>query len=161
LRAPQEPQSKGFFHWPPTPLLMDSYPIFPMVALSHTCDLEMVAKFLWPGNGDRKMALMPLNLRLEAPDGSFQEEYRIQGADIEVRTGPPSVEFDSTDDGSRDEWHRVSAEQLSAHVHGNTVVAQWLRHRIGWRRLVLACTEPRTLETFGVSTNSHHNSHWA
>ncbi len=62
------------------------------------------------------MALMPVNLRVEAPDGSFQEEYRIHGGDIE-----------------------------------------WLRHRIGWRRLVLACTDQHTLETFGVSANSDRN----
>ena len=78
------------------------------------------------------MALMPVNLRVEAPDGSFQEEYRIHDGDIEVRTRPQYFEFDSPDQyQSDDEWHPLTAEQLSAHVQGNTVLAQWLRHRIG------------------------------
>jgi uncharacterized Rossmann fold enzyme len=105
---------------------------------------------------------MPVNLRIETADGSCQEEYRIHGRDIEVRSCSQPMEFDVPDQyQSDDEWHRMTAEQLSAHVQANTVLAQWLRHRIGWRRLVVACTDPQTLETFGVSGNSSDNNYYA
>jgi hypothetical protein len=35
--------------------------------------------------------------------------------------------------------HRLTPQQLSTHVERNTVVAQWLERRLGWRRLLQAC----------------------
>jgi hypothetical protein len=100
------------------------------------------------------MALMPVNLRLEATDGSGIEEYRIQEGDIEVRRVQRSVGSSQSEYGrSDDDWQRLTARQLATHVQGNTVVAQWLRHRIGWRRLLLACTDQQTLRNFGIEDN--------
>jgi hypothetical protein len=99
------------------------------------------------------MALMPVNLRLEAADGSECEEYRIQDGDIEVRTVRRSGEYGASPRGQfdDDDWQRLTTRQLANHVQRNTVVAQWLRHRIGWRRLILACTDQQTLDTFGIA----------
>ncbi len=36
---------------------------------------------------------------------------------------------------------RLTPEQLSIHVERNTVVAQWLERRLGWRRLLQACVD--------------------
>ena len=91
------------------------------------------------------MALLPMKLRLEAPDGSGVEEYRILDDGLEVRRTPRPFEL-----GKSDQWQRLTPAEIASHVHGNTVVAQWLRHRIGWRRLLLACTDKQTLEQFGV-----------
>jgi hypothetical protein len=98
------------------------------------------------------MALMPVNFRLEAADGSGAEEYRVRDGDIEVRTVRRSGEYRaSSRDESDEDWQRLTARQLTTHVQGNTVVAQWLRHRIGWRRLILACTDEQTRDIFGVA----------
>jgi len=95
------------------------------------------------------MALMPVNLRLEAANGSGIEEYRIQDGDIEVRRVQRAVERGLSDN----DWQPLTPRQLAAHVQDNTVVAQWLRHRIGWRRLLLACSDQQTLQNFGIESN--------
>jgi hypothetical protein len=88
------------------------------------------------------MALLPMNLRLEAPDGSGGEEYRIREGEIEVRAVPAAY---------NDDWQPLSSNDLADHVQRNSVVAQWLRHRIGWRRLLLKCTDHETLQKFGIA----------
>lgn len=94
------------------------------------------------------MALMPMNLRLEAINGSGGEEYRIREGEVEFRPVEPSTNYDR-------DWQQLSAHELADHVQRNTVVAQWLRHRIGWRRLLLKCTDYETLQRFGVAHNQH------
>ena len=84
------------------------------------------------------MELMPMCLRLERSDGTPAEEYRIFDGAIECR----QIE-DSCD------WHRLSAEQLTDHVNRKTVVANWLTHRLGWRRLLRACVADQHLQMFG------------
>jgi hypothetical protein len=92
------------------------------------------------------MELVPMYLRLETTDGSGIEEYRIREGEIEVRRAQrPSQEWQF-----EDAWNRLSAADLTAHVQKNTVVAQWLKHRIGWKRLLMACTDKETLQKFGV-----------
>lgn len=100
------------------------------------------------------MALTTMKLRLEAADRSGAEEYRVQDGGIEVRqagrgsdeeSGGP-LESPQTADG----WRRLTAGEVSSHVRGNTVVAQWLRQRIGWRRLLRACTDKETLEIYEI-----------
>ncbi len=91
---------------------------------------------------------MATTLRLEAANGSGAEEYRIDEGAIEVRTvraGEPISDAC---------WRRLSHAELSAHVRDETAVAQWLRQRIGWRRLLRACINPKTLEEFGISENT-------
>lgn len=108
------------------------------------------------------MALTTMTLRLEAADGSGVEEYRVHDGEIEVRQA--RCESRKTGRGSlesayrEDEWRRLSASEIASHVDQNTVVAQWLRQRIGWRHLLLACTEKETLEMFGVfkAPTDHH-----
>ena len=79
------------------------------------------------------MALIPMCLRVETPDGRAVEEYCIRDGEIEVR----QLQGYATE---RDrEWHPVTPEQLTDHVNHNTVVAQWLERRLGWRRLLRAC----------------------
>jgi hypothetical protein len=78
------------------------------------------------------MALTPICLRLEGQDGRRSEEYRIRDGQIETRRLSGSGEEDG-------EWSGLSAQDLSTHVMRNTVVAQWLKHRLGWRRLLQAC----------------------
>jgi hypothetical protein len=103
------------------------------------------------------MTLMPMSLRLEAADGSGSEEYRIHDGDIEVRRVASSFErsryrYEEFGEAEYD-WHCLTARELAGHVDSNTVVAQWLRHRIGWRRLLLKCTDQETLQKFGITEN--------
>lgn len=81
---------------------------------------------------------MPLNiahLRIEN-EGDGTHEYRILDGGVQVRTVP----LHSGEEPLRGAWHRLTAEQLSIHVERNTVVARWLELRMGWRRLLRACT---------------------
>ncbi len=82
------------------------------------------------------MSLGSMRLRLESGDGFPAKEYRIEDGNVEVRTldseGGPVRRTESM-------WWRLTPEQLSIHVERNTVVAQWLERRLGWRRLLQAC----------------------
>ena len=86
------------------------------------------------------MALQPVHLRLEGNE-RVGEEYRIYDGHVEVRALIDS--FD--DDGS---WHRVAPEELTMHVNRGTVLAQWLKQRLGWRKLLRACTPEQDLRIF-------------
>jgi len=84
------------------------------------------------------MVLRSMRLRVESGDGCPAKEYRIEDGSVEVRTlDPEGGSVRQT--GSV--WWRLTPEQLSAHVERNTVVAQWLEHRLGWRRLLQACLD--------------------
>ena len=90
------------------------------------------------------MSLGSMRLRLESGDGSSAKEYRIEDGNVEVRrrrTG--SI------------WWRLTPQQLRIHVERNTVVAQWLERRLGWRRLLQACVgqEP---SMWKVAENTNH-----
>jgi hypothetical protein len=76
------------------------------------------------------MSAIPISLRLETPDGTAMEEYRIRDGAIELRRCS-----DLGDDG----WHRLTPAQLTDHVNRKTLLAQWLERRLGWRRLLRAC----------------------
>ena len=91
-------------------------------------------------------------LRLESGDGSLAKEYRIEDGIVEVRTLDPEV---GSVRCSESVWWRLSPEQLSIHVERNTVVAQWLERRLGWRRLLQACVgqEP---SMWRVPENTNH-----
>ncbi len=81
------------------------------------------------------MVLGSMRLLLESGDGSPVKEYRIEDGNVEVRTLDP----DGGSTGSV--WWRLTPEQLCIHVERNTVVAQWLERRLGWRRLLQACVD--------------------
>jgi hypothetical protein len=69
-------------------------------------------------------------LRIDPTDGSRVTEYRIDGDHVQSR------EVHSDDAG---EWKQVTPQQLTSHVLANTVVAYWLRRRMGLHQLVRAC----------------------
>ena len=97
------------------------------------------------------MALQPVNLRLEV-SGRGGEEYRIYDGHVEVRQLQPCFE----DDGA---WHRVTPELLTSHVSKGTVLAHWLKQRLGWRRLLRACTPEQELRLFEDPQNySQHRA---
>jgi hypothetical protein len=93
-----------------------------------------------------------MRLRLESGDGSPAKEYRIEDGNVEVRTLDPEG---GSDRGTESVWWRLTSEQLSIHVDRNTVVAQWLERRLGWRRLLQACVgqEP---SMWKVAENTNH-----
>ena len=98
------------------------------------------------------MSLGSMRLRLESGNGSPAKEYRIEDGNVEVQTLDP-------EGGSRRHtgsvWWRLTPEQLSIHVERNTVVAQWLERRLGWRHLLQACVgqEP---SVWKVAENTNH-----
>ena len=98
------------------------------------------------------MALRCTRLLLESGDGSPAKEYRIDDGNVEVRTlDPEGGSVQST--GSV--WWRLTPEQLSIHVERNTVVAQWLERRLGWRRLLQACVSQEP-SIWKVAENTNH-----
>ncbi len=74
-------------------------------------------------------------LRLDAPDGSPWEDYRIENGHVEMRV--PDVEA-KPQNGS---WRKLTPEQITLHVMRSTVVAQSLQRRIGVHALLRACTQ--------------------
>jgi hypothetical protein len=99
-----------------------------------------------------------MTLRLEAADSSgVEEEYRIYESGVEVRRlgmyGEREPHYQT--EASADEcWRRLSPAELTWHVQNKTPVAQWLKYRIGWRRLLHACTGSETLQEFGITGNT-------
>jgi hypothetical protein len=93
-----------------------------------------------------------MRLRLESVDGSPAKEYRINEGTVEVRTLDPEGGLEQL---TAAVWRHLTPEQLSIHVERNTVVAQWLERRLGWRRLLWACVgkEPSTWK--GAENTSH------
>ena len=77
-------------------------------------------------------------LRLEAGDGSPITEYSIDNGTVAVRT----VDLNHGSDQDQDQdsgWEELTPEQLRFHVERHTVVAEWLKRRMGWRRLLREC----------------------
>jgi hypothetical protein len=93
-----------------------------------------------------------VRLRLESGDDSPAKEYRIEDGRVEVRTLDPEG---GSVRGTGGVWWQLTPEQLSVHVKGNSVVAQWLERRLGWRRLLRACVgqEP---SVWKVGENTSH-----
>jgi hypothetical protein len=77
------------------------------------------------------MLMQDDRLRVDSSEGSRAREYRIDSGSIQVRT--------LISDGAKNVWRTLTSDDLSSHVKRNTVVAQWLERRLGWRRLLLAC----------------------
>jgi len=98
------------------------------------------------------MSLGNMRLRLESVNGSPAKEYRIEQGNVEVRTLDP--EGGSVRRGGS-VWWRLTPEQLSIHVERDTVVAQWLERRLGWRRLLQACVG-QELSVWKVAENTNH-----
>ena len=80
------------------------------------------------------MAQKNVRLRLEGTGGTATQEYRVDEGRVEVRMHS-GAEYDPPEN----RWQQLTPRQLRAHVERNTVVAQWLERRLGWRRLLQAC----------------------
>ncbi len=79
--------------------------------------------------------MLPCNrLRIDFGKGSPLIEYRIENERVESRELPFQ-----TGAGVNTEWQRLTAEQISSHVMSDTVLARWLRRRMGLERLLRAC----------------------
>ncbi len=74
-------------------------------------------------------------LLIDPCDGSPVLDYRIENGSVESRTLEAAERGTTTDK----RWQRLTPEQLSSHVKADTVVAQWLRRRMGVHRLIRAC----------------------
>jgi hypothetical protein len=78
-------------------------------------------------------------LRIDPRDGVHVVDYRIENGWVETRT------LDCTDSsaatGQQWQWQRLTPEELSFHVMADTVVARWLRRRMGVHQLIQACSD--------------------
>lgn len=72
--------------------------------------------------------MLPCNrLRIDSGDGTPVLDYRIERDRIESRR-------------LNTDWRQLAPEEISSHVMANTVVAEWLRCRIGLHKLLRACS---------------------
>jgi hypothetical protein len=86
-------------------------------------------------------AMVPCKrLRIDDGDGSSAVDYRIKDDMVEMRVIEISRRSVSKLENG---WRRLTMEQISAHLESNTVVAQWLKRRMGVHRLLRACTDFR------------------
>lgn len=77
-------------------------------------------------------------LRVDLGDGFRAVVYRIEYGCVESCIVESLAEKDGMIENS---WHRLTANELSSHVMADTVVARWLRHKMGIYRLIRACNE--------------------
>jgi hypothetical protein len=84
-------------------------------------------------------------LRIDPGDDSAVVDYRIGNGFVESRVvSEMKDESDrSEESGSESGWKRLTPEELSSHVLANTVVARWLKFRMGVFPLVQACYPDR------------------
>jgi hypothetical protein len=75
-------------------------------------------------------------LLIDPSDGSSAVDYRIEDGWVESRT----VEKAESGTLTEKRWQRLTPAELSSHVIADTVVARWLRRRMGVHRLIRACT---------------------
>lgn len=76
-------------------------------------------------------------LRIDLGNGSPALDYRIGNGCVESRSVGTGRECGATTD---QRWQRLTPKELSSHVMADTVVAQWLRKRMGVHKLIRACT---------------------
>ncbi len=76
-------------------------------------------------------------LRIDPGAGCPVVEYRIDNDCVESRILDTSA---GDSDRVERQWRALTPEQLSSHLMSGTVVAHWLRRRMGFHRLIRACT---------------------
>ena len=86
---------------------------------------------------DTPTPLSSKRLRVEPGDGSPITEYSIESGTVTVRTVDLNRPADEGSDQS--DWQQLTPEQLRFHVERHTVLAEWLKRRMGWRRLLREC----------------------
>ena len=77
-------------------------------------------------------------LRIDRDDGSAVADYRIEDDRVESRTLHTAPEGSTN---TEKQWQRLTPEQLSSHIMRDTVVARWLRRRMGVHPLIRACSQ--------------------
>lgn len=82
-------------------------------------------------------------LCIDPGDGYPALEYRVESDRVECRIVEPAEKSGITEKP----WKVVSSQELSSHVMSGTVVAQWLKRRIGYRRLLRACDQDPSFAT--------------
>ena len=85
------------------------------------------------------------NLRIDLGDGSSVVDYRIENDCVETRTLEAENEKP---------WQRLTPKQLTSQVTADTVVARWLRRRMGVHRLLRACTHSLSYAVNSVKDSS-------
>ena len=73
-------------------------------------------------------------LRIDSGNGSPIVEFRIEKDRVESR----DISFEAGG-ATEAEWRRLTSEEISSHVIAETVLARWLRRRMGLYRLLRAC----------------------
>ena len=107
------------------------------MALSGLGMSRAVAEDLHSGLLGRWPMLTSNRLRIDLGDGSCTVDYRIYYGCVESRI------LESAEKGRVIEkpWHLLTATELSSHVMADTLVAHWLRHRMGIHQLIQACNQ--------------------
>jgi hypothetical protein len=76
-------------------------------------------------------------------DGSLAVDYRIENGRVEQRTVGMAAE------GIEEKgWQPLTSEEVSSHVLAGTVVARWLRRRMGIFRLMRTCGQSSSLTSY-------------
>ena len=85
------------------------------------------------------MGMLAFNrLRVDPGDGSPVQDYRIENGHVEMRLVDFNMKYAHQGEGR---WRRLSREQLSWHVVGDTAVARWLQRRMGLHSLIRVCAQ--------------------
>ena len=76
-------------------------------------------------------------LRIDLGGGSRAVDYRIECGRVETRVLESVPETGVIENP----WRRLTARELTSLVMADTVVARWLRHRMGIHYLIRACIQ--------------------
>lgn len=88
-------------------------------------------------------------LRIDTGHGFPVTDYRIENGWVESRTLRSEVDT-PTEVG----WQRLTPEQISSHVMADTVVAYWLRRKMGTHRLLRACAVDNNMGSMEFAEHS-------
>lgn len=78
------------------------------------------------------------SLQIDRGDGLDSLQYRIEDGRVEMRV---LSQRGLSRSGRVKEWLKLTTEQLTYQVGSNPVLARWLLHRMGVRRLLRACAQ--------------------
>lgn len=80
-------------------------------------------------------------LRIEKGDGSTAMDYRIEGGCVESRAVRKGM--------VEKPWQRLEPEKLRSQVMADTLLAHWLRRRMGIHELIRACQQDSSVLVTG------------
>ena len=90
-------------------------------------------------------------LRIDCGNGSPVVEFRIEEDRVESR----DLSFEAGG-ATETEWRRLSSDEISSHVMADTVLARWLRRRMGLYRLLRACGADPLSQRDGEESPGNH-----